>query len=290
MRPALVLRPRVRVVAASGAVAALCACTVGPDFHRPDVTSASSYTAGVQATTTAASPGPGGAAQRFVPMDTPGDGWWRGFGSPALNALVQQALDDSPTLAQARAKIEQAHQDYLAQAGGTQWPQVDANLSTTREKIDPEAFGIGSLTQGRSFAPFTLYSAKVTVSYTLDLFGANRRALEALAAQVDYQQFELEAARLTVAGNVVTSAIRRASLARQIALTESLLAVQVQQLDIASRRYQAGGISEVDLLSQRTLVQQTRATLPPLRSLLAQTDHQLAVYLGRAPADLEATN
>ncbi|WP_429452929.1 efflux transporter outer membrane subunit [Paraburkholderia sp. WC7.3g] len=272
------------------ASAALCACTVGPDFHRPDMTSVSSYTAAPLAASTVASDGPGGAAQHFVPTDVPGDGWWRAFGSRVLNALVQQALDDSPTLAQARAKLDEAQQDYRAQAGGTLWPQVDANLSTTREKIDPEALGFGQLTQGRSFAPFTLYSAQVTVSYTLDLFGANRRALEAVAAQVDYQQYELEAARLTVAGNVVTAAIRRASLARQIAVTEALLANQTQQLDIAEHRYRAGGISEVDLLSQRTLVQQTRATLPPLRTQLAQTDHLLAIYLGRAPAELSATH
>jgi NodT family efflux transporter outer membrane factor (OMF) lipoprotein len=254
------------------------------------VTSVSSYTAAPLAASTAASDGPGGAAQHFVPTDVPGDGWWRAFGSPVLNALVQQALDDSPTLAQARAKLDEAQQDYRAQAGGTQWPQVDANLSATRARIDPEALGIGQLAQNRTFAPFTLYTAQVTVSYTLDLFGANRRALEAVAAQVDYQQYELEAARLTVAGNVVTAAIRRASLARQIALTEALLANQMQQLDIAERRYQAGGIAEVDLLSQRTLVEQTRATLPPLRTQLAQTDHQLAIYLGRAPAELSATH
>ena len=284
-----VRRSAARRLTAFGASAALCACTVGPDFHRPDVTSVSSYTAAPLAASTAASDGPGGAAQHFVPTDAPGDGWWRAFGSPVLNALVQEALDASPTLAQARAKLDQAQQDYRAQAGGTLWPQVDANLSTTRARIDPEALGIGQIAQGRSFAPFTLYTAQVTVSYTLDLFGANRRALEAVAAQVDYQQYELEAARLTVAGNVVTSAIRRASLARQIALTEALLANQTQQLDIAERRYRAGGISEVDLLSQRTLVQQTRATLPPLRTELAQTDHQLAIYLGRAPADLPAT-
>src|ERR1700744_187739 len=97
-------------LAAFAAGAALCACTVGPDFHRPDVTTASSYTATPLAASTAASAGPGGAAQHFVPTEMPGDGWWRAFGSPALNALVQQALDDSPTLAQARAKLDEAQQ------------------------------------------------------------------------------------------------------------------------------------------------------------------------------------
>src|SRR5689334_4983494 len=88
-------RSAMRRLAAFCASAGLCACTVGPDFHRPDATSASSYTAAPLAASTVAADGSGGAAQRFVPTDVPGDGWWRAFGSPTLNALVQQALDDS---------------------------------------------------------------------------------------------------------------------------------------------------------------------------------------------------
>jgi len=203
--------------------------------------------------------------------------------------LVQQALDDSPTLAQARMKLVQAQQDYLAQAGATEWPQVDASLKATRSKPDPAGAGLGNLVGGRSFPPFTLYSAKVNVSYMLDLFGANRRSLEALAAQVDYQQYELEAARLSLAGNVVTAAVRRASLAKQIALTQQLLADQGRQLDITELRFRAGGVSRMDLLSQRSQVEQTRASLAPLRTQLAQADHQLAVYLGMPPAQLASS-
>jgi len=267
-------------------VVALCGCAVGPDFRRPEPVAVATYTPAPQPTVAEEAPGPGGAAQRFVPADTMGGAWWRAFGSPTLDRLVQQALDNSPTLAQARMRLDQARQDYLAQAGATEWPQLDANLNTTREKTDPAAFGIGNLAGGRSFPPFTLYSAKVSVSYALDIFGANRRALEALAAQVDYQQYELDAARLSLAGNVVTTAVRRASLAKQIALTEDLLADQSRQLDITGQRYEAGGISRLDLLSERTQVEQTRASLAPLRAQLAQADHQLAVYLGRPPAQL----
>jgi NodT family efflux transporter outer membrane factor (OMF) lipoprotein len=266
--------------------AVLCGCAAGPDFRPPEPIAVATYTPAPQPALAEQSPGPGGAAQRLVPADAIGSGWWRTFGSPTLDRLVQRALDNSPTLAQARMRLEQARQDYLAQAGATEWPQLDANLNATRQKVDPAAFGIGGLTGGRSFPPFTLYSAKVSVSYTLDFFGANRRALEALGAQADYQQYELEAARLSLAGNVVTTAVRRASLAKQIVLTGDLLADQKRQLDITEQRYQAGGVSRLDLLSQRTQVEQTRASLAPLRTQLAQADHQLAVYLGRPPAQL----
>jgi NodT family efflux transporter outer membrane factor (OMF) lipoprotein len=267
-----------------GAVSSLCGCAVGPTFRAPAPPAVATYTPAPQPAVTEAAPGPGGDAQHFVPADEIGGGWWHAFGSPALDQLVQQALDDSPTLAQAQMKLVQAQQDYLAQAGATEWPQIDASLNATREKTDPAAFGIGGLASGHSFPPFTLYSAKVSVSYALDVFGANRRALEALAAQVDYQQYERDAARLSLAGNVVTAALRRASLAKQIALTQQLLADQSRQFDITEQRYGAGAVSKMDLLSQRSQVEQTRASLAPLRTQLAQADHQLAVYAGRAPA------
>ena len=273
--------PRV-LAAAVCAASTLSGCTVGPEFRTPPAPAVSTYTPAPQPTATSASAGPGGAAQRFVDAESIGRAWWQAFGSDPLNRLVQQALDDSPTLAQARMKLRQAQQDYLAQAGATQLPQLDAKLSALREQIDPTAFGIPG---GKQPGPFTLYSASVNVSYTLDLFGANRRALEALAAQVDYQQYELDAARLSLAGNVVTTALRRASLAKQIVLTAAILDAQTLQLEITERRYMLGGVSRVDLLSQRTQEQQTSASLPPLRRQLAQADHQLAVYLGRAPAE-----
>ncbi|WP_374716990.1 MULTISPECIES: efflux transporter outer membrane subunit [Paraburkholderia] len=262
----------------------LCACTAGPDFHRPDTVTDSSYTATPQPLETAGTDGPGGNIQRFVMTESVGGAWWRAFASDPLNRLVEQALDASPTIEQARATLAQAAEDYRAQAGGTLWPQVDASLNTTREKINPAATGIGSVLGDRKIPPFMLYQATVNVSYSLDLAGGNRRALEALSAQLDNRSFELDAAKLTLAGNVVTTAVHRASLSKQIELTDALLTAQTRQLDIDEGRYRAGGISDADLLTHRTLVEQTRATLAPLRAQLAQADHQLAVYLGRTPA------
>jgi NodT family efflux transporter outer membrane factor (OMF) lipoprotein len=271
-----------RFVPAICAVASLYGCVVGPDFHEPAAGSMPTYTAAPQPTATRASAGPGGAAQNFVDAATIGGAWWQAFGSDALNRLVQQALDDSPTLLQARMKLTQAQEDYRAQAGATELPQLDARASATRERVDPSAFGLPNIKQP---GPFTLYSASVTVSYAFDFFGANRRALEGLAAQVNYQQFELDAARLALAGNVVTTALQLASLARQIALTEAILDAQTRQFQVIEERYAQGGVSRVDMLNQRTQLQQTRASLSPLRNQLARANHQLAVYLGGAPSE-----
>ena len=126
------------------------------------------------------------------------------------------------------------------------------------------------------------------MSYTLDVFGGNRRALEGLAAQVDYQSHELQAARMTLAANVVTTAIRQADLAGRLADTRELLAAQQRQRDIMAQRLRAGGIAEADLRNQELLLAQTAATVPPLEYQLAQATHQLATYLGQPPAAWQA--
>ncbi|HEY3599978.1 MAG TPA: efflux transporter outer membrane subunit [Paraburkholderia sp.] len=256
---------------------ALCGCAVGPDFHAPAAPDTQSYTRDALPATTEAA----GASQSFVAAERALPMWWKQFHSDALDGLVDTALQQSPTLAQARAKLVEARENYIAQAGATQFPTFDAKVSASRQKVDLATFGIpNSLNPG----PFSLFNASVDVSYALDIFGGNRRELEALRAQVDYQQYELDAARLSLAGNVVLTAIRRASLQQQIALTQRLADDEAQQLTIVEHRFAAGGVSQLDVHSQRTLLAQTVAQLPPLKTQLAQADHQLAILLGVAPS------
>jgi NodT family efflux transporter outer membrane factor (OMF) lipoprotein len=260
---------------------ALAGCTMGPDFHTPAAPDATGWTREAVPTTTASATGAGGNAQTFTTAEHAPNAWWTQFGSNALNDLVDQALRASPTLDSARAKLVEARENYNAQAGSTMYPSVDLKLSGTRQKVDLASFGI---TQVPNPAPFTLYNASVSVSYVFDLFGANRRALEATLAQVDYQAYELEAARLSVAGNVVSTAVRYASLRRQIALTQQLAETQARQLAIMEARLAAGGVAVIDVRSQRTLLAQTRASLPPLETQRDAAEHQLAILMGVAPS------
>lgn len=274
--PSIPSAPTAPRLAVLGLAALLAGCAVGPDFTQPASPEVDAYS----------SPGEtqdsGGAQRLQAGADVPGE-WWLLFRSEALDSLVRQALEASPTLAQAQAKLRQASEDLSAETGGRQLPSVDANLSVTRQKVDPSAFGVPVIVPP---PPFTLYNASIDVSYTLDVFGGDRRVLEGLAAQVDYQRHELQAARMSLAANVVTAAIRQADLNERLAATRELLAAQVRQQDIMRQRLAAGGVSLADLRNQELLVAQTRTTLPPLDYQLAQVTHQLATYLGQPPAAL----
>ncbi len=259
----------------------LCGCAVGPDFHTPAAPETQTYTPGVDPSRTVSAGGNDGAVQTFTTTDTAMPMWWRQFRSADLDRLIVQALSQSPTLAQARARLIEARENYQAQAGSTQFPSVDAKLSGARQQVDLAAFGIPSVVNP---GPFSLFNASVSVSYLFDVFGGNRRALEATLAQVDYQAFQLDAARLSIAGNVVSTVVQRASLQQQILLTQRLIAAQAQQLTILEARFAAGGVSQLDVNSQRTLLAQTRASLPPLATQLARADHQLAILVGDVPS------
>lgn len=265
-------------------VLTLAGCAVGPDFVTPAAPANPHYVAGEQASQT---PVAQGNSQQLDPADNIDAQWWTLFGSAQLNVWVEQALAHNLQLDQAKARLLQAQENLTAQTGATRYPQVDLKAGAQRQQVNLEAFGISNIPNP---PPFNLYNASVNVSYTFDLFGANQRQLEALSATVDYQAFELAAARLSLAGNVVTAAIRQATLRSQIATTQELLAAQQQQLEIMQARYAAGGISNLDLQKQRELVAQSTATLPPLQKQLAQLNHQLAVYLGLAPADMSQTS
>ena len=206
--------------------------------------------------------------------------WWTLFRSPALDGLVRQALEGSPTLARAGAKLRQVQEDLSARGGATRYPKLDARLSANRIDLNPQSAGLQLVPIP---TPFNLYLASVGVSYTLDLFGANRRELEGLQAGVDYQRYELEAARLMLAGNVVTAAIREASLREQIAATEEIVLAQERQLAITERLVQLGTAARADAVAQRLDLAQTRALIPDLQRQIEQLRHRLAVYIGQPP-------
>lgn len=253
--------------------------SVGPDFKRPAPPAVNGYTAQSLPAQTATAPDTEmGGAQRFVVGQAVPASWWKNFASPKLDTFIDQALRSSPSLEAAQATLRQAQQTYAAQAGSSQYPQVDANLGAQRTGTNNAGMG---LTGGDRV--FELYNAGVKVSYKLDLFGGNRRALEAYAAQTDYQQYQLEGARLTLAANVVTAAMMQAQYSAQISASEAILEAQQKQLGIAQQRLKLGAIARSEVLTLQTQVEQTRASIPPIRNKLDQTNHLLAVLAGQAP-------
>ncbi|KAB2891058.1 MAG: efflux transporter outer membrane subunit [Desulfobulbaceae bacterium] len=267
-------------IVSAAMIGLLAGCTVGPDFNRPAKPEVAAYTTTPFPAHTAAAPTALGGAQRLIEGGVVNPQWWHELGSSKLDALIEKALQASPTLVKAQATLRQAQEVYAARAGDTLYPQIDANLGGLRQQFSPATSG-----QTGDSREFSLYNAGVGVHYNLDLAGGNRRALEALAANVDYQRYQLEGAQLTLVANVVTTAVTKASLAAQIRAAEAILDSQEKQLNLTRERVRLGQATPDEVLAMQTQVEQTRASIPLLRNQFQYNDHLLAVLVGQAPGE-----
>lgn len=265
-------------LAALGAALFLASCAVGPNFFAPSAPDVSGYAPGKPADKTASADVAGGEAQRFVAgKDIPGQ-WWSLFHSAPLNELIEEALKSSPTLEAAQASLRQAQENVAAQKG-VFLPSINGNFSITREKTSGATFG-----NPHSSSLFTLTTGSLSMSYVLDVFGGERRQLESVEAQADFQRYQLEAAYLTLTSNVVAAAIQEASLRAQIAATQEIIAAETQQLDVLQRQFNLGGTSRAAVLAQQATLSATQATLPNLEKQLAQQRVLLTALAGRFPS------
>lgn len=277
-QPARRLSTALRLAAA---LLPIVGCAVGPDFRAPAAPEVKGYTPEPLAPSTASADVAGGEAQRFVVgMDIPGQ-WWTLFHSPSLDALVEQTLKANPNVEAGKAALRQAMESIYAQEG-FYYPTVQASFAPSRQK---NAVGTISPTLSSGAPIFNLFTAQVAVSYTLDVFGANRRQVESLRAQAESQRFQLEATYLTLTSNVVAAAIQEASLRSQIAATQAVIKIETEQLDILRRQFALGAVSMAEVAAQQTTLSQTLATLPPLQKQLALQRDLLTALIGRFPSD-----
>ena len=259
----------------------LSGCTVGPDFQHPKTPAVDGYTPKPLAATASAPNVPGGEEQRFVKdMEIPQQ-WWTLFESPQLNALIEKSIKANPTLDAAKAALHQARENVAAQKG-FYFPTVQANASVNAQKNATETVA-PTLTSGASY--FALYTAQLTVSYMPDVFGLNRRQVESLEAQAEFQRFQLEAAYLTLTSNVVAAAVQEASLRAQIDSTNRIIEIAKKLLEIQRRHFALGYVTGLDVAAQEAALAQAEATLPPLEKQLAQTRDLLTALAGRFPSE-----
>ncbi len=274
------MSPTTKLIAALLAASSLTACaTVGPNFHAPDAPkTASALGAGETAP----------AAARLDADTATAGPWWTALGSSELDAVIRQALADSPTLTEADATLAQAS-SALAEARGVAGPQVSGNAGLARERANLQAFGFTGFGDIKLSNPtFTLYSIGGAVSYDLDLWGGNKRRIEGATARVEAEGRRAEAAYLSLTSNVALQAATIATLRSQIASVEQMIADDQANIDLIQKANALGGSTNLAKVSAASQLEEDRAQLPALQAELAAARHALAVLVGKAPADWNA--
>jgi NodT family efflux transporter outer membrane factor (OMF) lipoprotein len=250
----------------------LSGCTVGPDFRPPDPPDVTGYL------------GRGGVADRATPRVAAGDlpyRWWELFRSKALSRLIEEGIEYNADLKAAEAAIRVAYANAQATRGSL-LPAVDGSFNPTRQQVAPCC---NTATPPTGDNLYSLITAQLSVSYTLDVWGGIRRQVEAADALAEVAEFQREATYLTLTSNIALAAISEASLRGQIAATQRIIGLQTDVLGIMRKQVDAGQIALPDVAQQETALAQAQLLLPPLEKQLFQQRHLLSVLTGRFPSD-----
>ncbi|WP_399678050.1 efflux transporter outer membrane subunit [Xenophilus sp.] len=191
--------------------------------------------------------------------------WWRAFGDPQLDRLIEQALQGNPNLQVARARLEKARAAVSA-TRAAELPQVKGDLQVNRSLysenyIYPDPLG-GSI-QNTGLL-------QLGASWELDFFGKNRAAIEAAVGNARAAQADAEAAQVLLASNVARSYLQWARLVAQRAVAERTLAQREETLRLVRDRVSAG-------LDTRLELRQSEGGLPEARQQIEALDEQIAI-------------
>src|SRR5262245_19384394 len=172
------------------ALALVSGCAVGPNFRGPAPPTVEGYARPSLAPATAAVDIAGGEQQRLAPEgDVPHD-WWTLFRSSGLTRLVDQALRASPTLVASQQALRQAMELVAAQRGAF-FPTVQGSFSPSYQRVSKTL--ANPLAEPDVFR-YSLYTSQVTVTFAPDVFGGNRRQVEAVLGRAAAQRLPLEGA------------------------------------------------------------------------------------------------
>jgi NodT family efflux transporter outer membrane factor (OMF) lipoprotein len=204
------------------------------------------------------------------------------FHSPPLNELIELALTNNPDLKAAQAALSVARENVLAQRG-VYFPSVAAGFSASRTKQSEMLAPTPNYPSVPQEFQYNLFTPQVSVSYSPDVFGANRRSMEYMKAQEQGVRFQMIATYTTLTANVVVTAIQSAAVQAQIEATRQLVDLNSNMVEILRYQYTKGYAGRLDVVAQESQLAQVAATLPPLLKQSAQLRDLLAVLAGRFP-------
>lgn len=207
-------------------------------------------------------------------------GWWRKFGDPMLDRLIDEALEAAPDVRSARARLRQARA-ARSLAVANLFPSVGASASATRSTAGTAIGGSGQAQ--------TLYAAGFDASWEPSIFGGLRDAADAAAADAAASAATLESTRVSLAAEVAFDYVSLRAYQLRLAIARANAASQAETLQIAEWRQQAGLATTLDVEQARTNLEQSRASIPSLDIGRAEAEHALALLTGKAPGALQAT-
>jgi NodT family efflux transporter outer membrane factor (OMF) lipoprotein len=269
-----------RAVFALAAVGMLAsACTVGPNYVKPDLRAPQAF--GEAAST---------PRTMVAAQDADLSAWWTQFGDPTLNDLVKRALADNPDLQVAASRVREARaQTRIAAAAALPTLSASGNALTynSDRKSTTASSSSASGLAGLSIPSHTsLYSAGFDASWELDLFGGTRRAIEAAKDNAEGAEWSRRDGQVTLLAEVANAYLTLRAVQARIAIGQEELQRQKDQFQLVQARRRAGFVTDLDVNQQSVRVATSAAEIPQLQAMASAQIHALGVLLGQPPETL----
>jgi outer membrane protein, multidrug efflux system len=240
----------------------LSACTMGPDYRRPEVSLPQAWR--VTASDAA---------------DLANTEWWRSFGDPQLDALIDAALEANKDLMLATVRIEQ-FEARVQVVGSAAYPTVGYSAAGQRERRSQER--PNGLRPGDS-PSLNNFEASANVTWEIDLWGRVRRASEASRAELLSSQETRRGVMLSVVSNVATSYLRLLELDERLAIVRRTVQNRAQALDLMEQKYRGGSTTLLRVEQARAALEAERTRIPEIERGIGELENALSVLVGRNP-------
>lgn len=247
-------------------------CMVGPDFRKPEAPTPEAWMEAAE------------EAVNTAPTDQ--REWWKSFGDPALEALIERAFEENQALEIAGLRVYEARAQ-LGFAVGTLYPQaVSTRLSGDKielsENAEPVSY-LPELTQLGVDTEYSTYRLGLDTVWELDFWGRFRRVVETADANLAAQVAAYDAALVTLTGEVASAYILLRTLEERLAVARSNLSVQRRSQDISGVRFRNELTSELDVVQATVQAENTQALIPRLETALREVENALSLLIGATP-------
>lgn len=249
----------------AAALFGLSACSMAPDYHRPEVVTAPAYKEG--------------GAWQTAGLNVPAAGaWWEIFGDTTLNGLEQRIEAGSPTLAAAVARYDQAEALVRRSQAGL-LPSVGIGADVERDRVSAAR----PSSQGKA-ATYTNTQIGASLSYELDLFGRIRNAVRSNQATAQASASDVAGVRLGLQAQLASRYFDLRGLdARIVLLRETVTAFQ-RAYDLTDTRHDGGIASGIDVSRAQSQLASAKAELDSVAAARASDEHAIAVLVGESPS------
>ncbi|AMQ82148.1 efflux transporter outer membrane subunit [Pseudomonas glycinae] len=211
--------------------------------------------------------------------------WWKQFGSPELDRLIEQARLGSFDLAAAVARVRQARAGTVI-AGGSQLPEVKAGANANRQKL-LRGNGYSQLDADSSNKAVDYFDANLSASYEIDFWGGKRASRDSAQLALQASEFDRATVELTLLSGVANTYAQALSLREQSRIAELNLANAQNVLKLVQTRYDSGSATALELAQQKSLVAAQQRQLPLVQQQARDALISLAALLGRPVQELQ---